>query len=43
MSGWPDYVGIVDASSYGVGGVVIRELAECIPLVFRWEWPLDIK
>ncbi len=43
MSGWLDYVGIVDASSYRVGGVVIGELAEFIPTVFRWEWPPDIK
>jgi hypothetical protein len=43
MSEWPDYVGIVDASSYGVGGVVNGELRECIPMVFRWEWPPDIK
>jgi hypothetical protein len=43
VSGWPDFVGIVDASSHGVGGVVIRELSECIPTVFRWEWPTDIK
>ncbi len=43
VSGWPDYVGIVDASSYGVGGVIIGELVECIPTLFRWEWPPDIK
>jgi hypothetical protein len=43
VSGWPDYVGIVNAFSYGVGGVVIGELVECIPTVFQWEWPPDIK
>jgi hypothetical protein len=31
---WPDFVGIVDASSHGVGGVVIGELLECIPTAF---------
>jgi hypothetical protein len=34
VSGWPDYVGIVDASSHGVGRVVIGEQSECIPTVF---------
>jgi hypothetical protein len=40
--GWPDYVGIVDASSHGVGGVVVGELSGCVPTVFRWQWPEDI-
>ncbi len=34
VAGWPDFVGIVDASSYGVGGVVLGELSECIPTEF---------
>ena len=41
--GWPDYVGIVDASSHGVGGVVVGELSGCVPTVFRWQWPEDIR
>ena len=41
-SGWPDFVGIVDASSHGVGGVVFGEGSKCIPTVFRWQWPEDI-
>ncbi len=40
--GWPDYIGIVDASSYGVGGVVFGELSACTPTVFRWQWPEEI-
>jgi hypothetical protein len=32
----------VDASSYGVGGVVFGELSACTPTVFRWQWPEDI-
>ena len=43
VSGWPDYIGIVDASGHGVGGVVLGELTQCTPIVFRWEWPADIK
>ena len=42
VAGWPDYVGVVDASSHGVGGVIIGELSECPPTVFRLQWPPDI-
>ena len=41
-SRWPDFVGVVDASSHGVGGVVFGEGSECIPTVFRWKWPEEI-
>ncbi len=34
VAGWPDYVGIVDASSHGVGGIVIGELSGIPPTVF---------
>jgi hypothetical protein len=40
--GWPDYIGIVDASSHGIGGVVVGELSGCVPTVFRLQWPEDI-
>ena len=43
VSGWPDYIGIVDASGHGVGGVVFGEINQCTPIVFCWEWPADIK
>ncbi|KAL7533277.1 hypothetical protein ACHAWF_011989 [Thalassiosira exigua] len=43
VQGWPDYVGVKDASGHGVGGVVIGEGAACVPTVFRMEWPDDIK
>jgi hypothetical protein len=43
VTDWLDFVGIVYASSYGAGGVVVGELSECIPTVFRWEWPADIR
>ncbi len=42
ISGWPDYIGSVDASGHGTGGVVIGELSSCIPTVFRWQWPADV-
>ncbi len=41
--GWPDYIGIVDASSYGIGGVVFGELSACFPTVFRWQGPEEIR
>jgi hypothetical protein len=43
VAGWPDFGSIVDASSYGVGGVVLGELSECISTVFWWEWPEYIR
>jgi len=43
VSGLPDYIGIVDASGQGVGGVIVGELSNCTPVVFCWEWPTDIK
>ena len=39
---WPDFIGVVDASSHGVGGVIIGEVSECLPTVFRLQWPPDI-
>ena len=35
VAGWPDFADIVDASSHGVGGIIIGELSECPPTVFR--------
>jgi len=43
VGGWPDYIGICDASSHGVGGVIFGENKPCVPTVFRWEWPQEIK
>jgi hypothetical protein len=34
VAGWPDYIGIVDASSHGVGGVVLGELLDLPLTVF---------
>jgi hypothetical protein len=43
VSGWPDYIGVCDASSHGVGGVVFGETEACTPTVFRWEWSAEVK
>jgi hypothetical protein len=41
--GWPDYIGVCDASSHGIGGVIIGKNEACVPTVFRWEWSQDVK
>ncbi len=33
---------MVNASSYGVGGVIIGELSPCPPMVFHQQWPPDV-
>ena len=43
VPGWPDYVGITDASGHGLGGVIVGECNGVPPTVFRLEWPEDIK
>ena len=43
VAGWPDLIGVQDASGQGVGGVIIGELGRCPPTVFRCEWPKDIR
>ena len=42
VAGWPDYVGITDASSHGAGGIIIGENLAVAPTVFRVQWPTDI-
>ncbi len=32
-----------DALSHGVGGVIVGKNKACIPIVFRWEWPQEVK
>ena len=36
---WPHYIGVKDASSNGIGGIIIGEDKEFIPTVFRLSWP----
>ncbi len=40
--GWPDFNGIVDASSHGIGGVIFGKILGCTPTIFWWQWPKDI-
>ena len=43
VAAWPDFVGVKDASGHGIGGVIVGENKACVPTVFRYEWPQDIK
>ncbi len=43
VHGWPDIVGVTDASAEGVGGVVFGEGSPTPPTVFRFQWPDDIR
>ena len=43
VSGTPDFIGIVDASTEGVGGIVVGENDEVHPTVFRYEWPEEVR
>ncbi len=42
MAGRLDFIKVVNASSHGVGGVIIEKLSECPPTVFCLQWPPDI-
>ena len=42
VANWPDFISIVDASSYGVGGIVLGENSACPQMVFRLQWPAEI-
>jgi hypothetical protein len=42
VAGWPNFIGVVDALSHGVGGVIIGEQSKCPPTVFCFQWPPDI-
>ena len=43
VAGWPDFIGVKDASGHDVGGVVVGENKECTPTVFQFEWPDNVK
>ena len=43
VHGWPDIVGVTDASKEGVGGVIFGEASITTPVVFRFQWPKEIQ
>jgi hypothetical protein len=42
VAGWLDFVGVVNASSHGMGGIIIGKLSECPPTVFHLQLLPDI-
>jgi hypothetical protein len=42
VASWPNYIKIMDASSHGVGRVVVGELSELLPTVLQLQWPPKI-
>jgi hypothetical protein len=40
---WPNYIGVCDAYSHRVGGVIFGKNESCILTVFCWEWPQKVK
>jgi hypothetical protein len=40
---WPNYIGVCDAYSHRVGGVIFGKNVSCILTVFCWEWPQEVK
>ena len=43
VTGWPNYIGVKDESSNGIGGIITIEGKYCIPAVFCLNWPDDVK
>jgi hypothetical protein len=43
VMGEPEFIGVQDASMEGVGGFIVGNTKECVPTVFRMQWPKDIK
>ena len=43
VADWPDFIGINDASGQSVEGIMVGENKACVPTVFRYKWPDDIK
>ena len=41
--GVPEFVGVKDASIHRVGSIIVGHTKACVPTVFRYEWPDDIK
>lgn len=42
VTGWPDYIGITDTSSYGARGIIIGENKAVLPTVLCLQWPACI-
>ncbi len=42
VAGWPNFIEVKDASSHGVGGIIVGEVSKCTPTVFWFAWPDDV-
>jgi hypothetical protein len=42
VAGWPNFVGVKDASRHGIGGIIIGELSKCTPTIFWFVWLDDV-
>ena len=42
VAGWPNFIEVKDASSHGVGGIIIGEVSKCTPTVFWFAWPDNV-
>ena len=43
VTGWPHYIGIMDASTEGVAAVLVGEGDSIEPTVCRFEWPPEVR
>ena len=43
VTGWPHYIGVKDASSHGIGGIITGKGKACIPTVFCFACPNGVK
>ena len=43
VTGWPHFIGIVDASTEGVGAILVGEDDAIEPTVCRFEWPPEVR
>ena len=43
VTDWPNFIGVKDASGQVVGGIMAGGKKACVPTVFRYKWPNEIK
>ena len=43
VADWPDFIGITDALTHGLGGVIVGKRRAVPPTVFRLQWPEVIR
>ena len=43
VTGWPHYIGVKEAYSHGIGGIITGKGKACIPTVFWFACPNGVK